>query len=89
VVTDNDVVNVVTTDFLAHGGDGAFNDLKSRPGAFQLDGGDPIREHLVRALQARAKRGQKTLAGSSPALFDPAHRRMTNSGQPRARCASE
>jgi 5'-nucleotidase len=88
-VGDEDIVHVVTTDFLAGGGDGSLDEVKARPGAHQIDDGQPVREHLAAAFQARARKGQKVLDGKSTELFDPNNRRMKNSDSTGARCKKD
>jgi 5'-nucleotidase len=67
-VSDTDRLTIITSDFLATGGEST----KLPPGSVTLDDGDPIRESLARALE---KRGG-TLDGDDTSLFDPAHRRI-------------
>jgi 2',3'-cyclic-nucleotide 2'-phosphodiesterase (5'-nucleotidase family) len=79
VVTDEDALVVVTTDFVALGGDGGLGVAEDR---VLLDEGDPVREHLARALQRRGGR-----IGSA-ATFDPRAPRMQTNGQSDARCGA-
>jgi 5'-nucleotidase len=65
---DAEHVDVVTTDFLATGGEST----KLPPESITLDDGDPIREFVARVLQ---KHGG-TLDGDDPKLFDKSHRRL-------------
>lgn len=44
---------LVTSDFLATGGDGAFTRARERQGAVTIDDGPPMREALAERLQAR------------------------------------
>ena len=76
-------VKVVTTDFVALGGDGGLGVDEAR---VTVDEGDPVREHLVRAFKKRA--GQ-TLRGDDPALFSVSAPRMKNATQTQARCAAK
>ncbi len=67
-LADGDHVDIVTTDFLATGGEAT----KLPQGAVTYDEGDPIREYVARALQKRFH----SLDGDDGRLFDPAHRRL-------------
>jgi 2',3'-cyclic-nucleotide 2'-phosphodiesterase (5'-nucleotidase family) len=63
-------LKLVTSDFLATGGDGLFSgDLQSRA---TLEDGPPIREALADLLRGR----KATLGAEEPTLFDPAHPRI-------------
>jgi 5'-nucleotidase len=67
-------LTLVTSDFLATGGDGLFLDeTKERA---RLDDGPPIREAMAGLLRAR----KEPLAPEDPALFDPAHPRIVYPG---------
>jgi 5'-nucleotidase len=79
-VHDDTVLRVVTTDFIATGGDGG---LGVGVRSVILDEGEPLRDHLARALRTRGG----TLRGDDPALFGPSTRRFDTVGQTRARCA--
>jgi 5'-nucleotidase len=70
-VAAGDRLTVVTSDFLATGGDGLFPAEARR--AARLDRGPPIREAMAQVLRARGG----ALAGDAPALLDPAHPRIT------------
>jgi 5'-nucleotidase len=72
---------LVTSDFLATGGDGLFPEELRR--AATLDGGLPIRDEMARVLRARG--GQ--LAGDAPALYDPARPRLVYPGPRPVACA--
>ncbi|MDP2344351.1 MAG: 5'-nucleotidase C-terminal domain-containing protein [Deltaproteobacteria bacterium] len=76
---DEQKIKVVTTDFVALGGDGGLAVDESR---VVVDEGDPVREHLVRALEKR----KRPLRGDDPALYSPASARMKNAKQKAARC---
>lgn len=67
-IADGDKITIVTSDFLASGGEAT----KLPPGSVTLDDGDPIREALVKMLE---KRGG-SLDGNDRALFDPGSRRI-------------
>ena len=77
---DEQKITVVTSDFVALGGDGGLAVEERR---VVVDEGDPIREHLVRMLE---KRKGKTLRGDDPALYSAATARMKNATQKNARC---
>lgn len=82
VVPGDATLTVLTSDFLATGGDGIFSDLASaRPEAFTLEDDPPIREAMAAALRARGG----TLARR--ALIDAAHPRIRYPGAGRpVRC---
>ncbi len=68
-------LTVLTSDFLATGGDGIFGELsRARPEAFTLEDGPPIREAMASALRARGG----TLARSS--LIDARRPRIRYAG---------
>jgi 5'-nucleotidase len=73
---------VVTSDFLATGGDGLFPE-EARRGA-DLPGGPPIREAMATLLRARGGK----LGGDDHDIFDPAHPRLTYPGPRPVRCDS-
>lgn len=76
-VRDREELDVLTSDFLATGGDGAFARLReSAPEAITIEEDPPIREAMVEALAAFA--GQ-TLAPT--AFADPARPRITLPGE--------
>jgi 5'-nucleotidase len=68
---DEEVLSLITTDFLATGGDGFFAGA-----AIDYEIGPPIRDAMADALHRR--RG--TLDPTDGALFDPAHPRFTLPG---------
>jgi 5'-nucleotidase len=73
-------LKVVTSDFLATGGDGLFSDdAKERA---KLDDGAPIREAMADLLRKRTT----PLAADDPTLFDPAHPRLAYPGARPVRC---
>jgi 5'-nucleotidase len=74
---DDSTLGLVTTDFLATGGDGFFAEEKI---PFQV--GMPIRDQMAEALH---KHGG-TVGPDDPALFDPAHPRFDLPGPPPIRC---
>jgi len=82
VVAPDASLTVLTSDFLATGGDGIFSDLASaRPSAFILEDDPPIREAMATALRARGG----TL--SRGALIDARHPRIRYAGGSRpVRC---
>ena len=58
-IRDTDTIAILTTDFLATGGDGFFAGVQGRADAVTVEDGAPIREVLVDALGAR---GPRTIA---------------------------
>jgi 5'-nucleotidase len=75
---DADRITLVTSDFLATGGDGtAFPE-----GSVVVDDGPPIREAMAAQLTARGSR----LSGEDPAIFDPTKPRMGLPGPRPIRC---
>ena len=73
-------LTLVTSDFLATGGDGLFaEETKQRA---KLDDGPPIREAMADLLRAR----KAPLTSGDPALFDPAHPRIGYPGPRPVRC---
>jgi 2',3'-cyclic-nucleotide 2'-phosphodiesterase (5'-nucleotidase family) len=79
-ITAKTRLTLVTSDFLATGGDGLLSqDTKERA---KLDDGPPIRDAMAGIL-----RTQKTpLVPDDPALFDPAHPRITYPGPRPVKC---
>ncbi|HJL15313.1 MAG TPA: 5'-nucleotidase C-terminal domain-containing protein [Sandaracinaceae bacterium LLY-WYZ-13_1] len=69
---------LVTTDFLATGGDGAFAALGE--GAIEVEDGVPVRDAMAEALEARAGELRPD------ALHDPAHPRVRYPGERPVRC---
>ncbi len=55
-VRDDAKLRVLTTDFLATGGDGFFGAAKRRTDAVSLEDGPPIREEMVTVLDAMGNR---------------------------------
>lgn len=79
-IGDDEMLRISTSDFLALGGDGTFANV---PGIeTHIEEGTLVREEIIAALR---KRGG-TLAGTDPALFDPAHRRIDYPGRRPVRC---
>ncbi len=73
-------LDVLTSDFLATGGDGLFSEeTKQRA---KLDDGPPIRDAMADLLRAR----KTPLTPDDPALFDPAHPRIAYPGARPVRC---
>ena len=73
-------LTLVTSDFLATGGDGLFSEeTKERA---KLDDGPPIRDAMADLLRAR----KTPLAPDDPKLFDPAHPRVAYPGPRPVRC---
>jgi len=73
-------LTLVTSDFLATGGDGLFSEeTKERA---KLDDGPPIRDAMADLLRAR----KTPLAPDDPALFDPAHPRIAYPGPRPVKC---
>jgi 5'-nucleotidase len=79
-IRDEEVLSVITTDFLATGGDGFFAGA-----AVNYEIGLPIRDAMAAALQ---KRGG-TLDTSDRSLFDPAHLRFTLPGEVPIQCSQQ
>jgi 5'-nucleotidase len=76
-IAADETLTVLTTDFLATGGDELFGD-----GAPELENGPPLRDALADLL--RARRG--TLDGRDPAVFDPGRPRLRLPGPRPIRC---
>jgi 2',3'-cyclic-nucleotide 2'-phosphodiesterase (5'-nucleotidase family) len=75
-------LTLVTSDFLATGGDGLFSkETKERA---KLDDGPPIRDAMAALLRAR----RSLLTPDDPTLFDPAHPRIAYPGPRPVRCAA-
>jgi hypothetical protein len=73
-------LTLVTSDFLATGGDGLFSEETKEHA--KLDDGPPIREAMARLLRTRTE----PLNPDDPALFDPAHPRIAYSGPRPVKC---
>jgi len=74
---DDTVLNLVTTDFLATGGDGFFGDT-----TLTLEVGSPIRDEIAEALRNRGG----TVAPDDPTLFDPTRPRIDLPGPVPVHC---
>jgi 5'-nucleotidase len=79
-VAPGDRLTLLTSDFLATGGDGLVPDELQR--AAVLEQGLPIRDEMARVLRARGG----TLAGDDPALLDPSRPRLVYPGPRPVRC---
>jgi hypothetical protein len=80
-IRDDERVTVVTSNFLAEGGDGLFAGSKLRT-TFEEE--PPIREAMVDELRHRGG----ALAGDDPRLIDPARPRLAYPGPRPVRCGS-
>ncbi|HUH03327.1 MAG TPA: bifunctional UDP-sugar hydrolase/5'-nucleotidase, partial [Kofleriaceae bacterium] len=69
-VRDAEVLQVITSDFLASGGDGAFGGVGLAPGAIELESGETIRDAMASALRTRGG------ALDPHALYDPKRPRL-------------
>ncbi len=76
---DSDTVEVVTTDFIALGGDGGLGIDEAR---VVVDEGEPVREQLVERFKQRGG----VLSGEDTAVFDPARPRLRRSTGGGGRC---
>jgi 2',3'-cyclic-nucleotide 2'-phosphodiesterase (5'-nucleotidase family) len=79
-ITPGTKLTLVTSDFLATGGDGLFSE-ETKQGA-KLDDGPPIRDAMADLLRAR----KTPLAPDDPALFDPARPRIAYPGPRPVKC---
>ena len=82
VVRDADRLTLVTSDFLAGGGDGMLEGLDLPEGAVKLEEGEAIRDALAAILR---KRGGH-LSGTDPKLHDPRRPRIALPGPRPVRC---
>jgi len=82
-IADNQQLRVITTDFLATGGDGVFGELGLPPEQIVLDEGPPMREAVVEVLKKR--RG--SLSGQDPLLISETARRVDFPGKRPLRCS--
>jgi 5'-nucleotidase len=73
-------LTLVTSDFLATGGDGLFSEETKRRA--KLEDGPPIREAMADLLRAR----RSPLTPDDPTLFDPAHPRVAYPGSRPVHC---
>jgi 2',3'-cyclic-nucleotide 2'-phosphodiesterase (5'-nucleotidase family) len=72
LIRDEEMLSVITTDFLATGGDGFFAGAKAN---YEI--GLPIRDAMAEALRQRGG----VLDSNDRSLFDPAHPRFTLPGE--------
>jgi len=79
-INDDDKLTVVTSDFVAMGGDDGLGIDEAR---VQFDEGEPLREHLVAGLKASGG----SLNGDDARFFDPLRPRLHRPGSKTARCA--
>jgi 5'-nucleotidase len=81
-IAPRDKLTLVTSDFLATGGDGLFPaEVRARA---VLDGGPPLRDAMAAELRVR----KAPLTPDDPALFDPARPRLTYPGRRPMRCGA-
>jgi 5'-nucleotidase len=76
-VRDKEVLAIVTTDFLAAGGDGFFAGA-----SIDYEVGPPMRDAMAESLRTRGG----TLDAKDRSLFDPAHPRFALPAQVPIRC---
>jgi 2',3'-cyclic-nucleotide 2'-phosphodiesterase (5'-nucleotidase family) len=76
-------LKLVTSDFLATGGDGLLSDELQR--RTTLDDGPPIRDAMADLL----RKGRGFPRADDRALYDPAHPRLTFAGPRPVRCSSQ
>lgn len=81
-IRDTETLEILTTDFLATGGDGFFAGLQGRAGAVTVEDGPPIREVLADALGTR---GPTTIAPDE--FVRPTAPRIAFPGARPIRCA--
>ena len=82
-VRDRERLTLVTSDFLASGGDGMLAELDLPPGAVVLhDDGPTIRDAIAEVLARR----RTPLGGDDRALYDPAAPRMSYPGKRPVQC---
>jgi len=77
-VRDDEVLTIITTDFLATGGDGFFASAR-----FDYEIGPPIRDIMAEALRQRGG----TLDAGDRSLYDSAHPRFTLPGAVPIQCS--
>jgi 2',3'-cyclic-nucleotide 2'-phosphodiesterase (5'-nucleotidase family) len=75
-------LTVVTSDFLATGGDGLFGDHFARTGTDGIGVGIGIRDAVAGLLRARGG----VIGGDQPQLFDKTRPRISYPGQRPVRC---
>ncbi|MDW8245583.1 MAG: bifunctional UDP-sugar hydrolase/5'-nucleotidase [Sandaracinaceae bacterium] len=79
-IRDDEELNVVTSDFLATGGDGIFAQVRKQALAFELEEDPPIREAFVQVLSRKTE--------LNPSSYqDPSRPRIELPGPPPIRCA--
>ncbi len=83
-ITPTERLFLVTSDFLASGGGGAFDALALPPGAIEV-GTEPIREAMARLLRRR----QAPLSGADAAIDPRKRRRLDFPGQRPVRCSQD
>ncbi len=81
-IRDHESITVLTSDFLASGGDGAFSKLPRS--SISVESGKPIRDFMADVLRRRGG----TLGGNDPALVNPAQPRLTFPTPRPVRCQS-
>ena len=81
-IPDGAPLAIVTSDFLAGGGDGIFAGLGLAEGAIVVEDAQPIRDAMADVLKKRGGR----LAGDDPTLFDPARPRLSYPGKRPVSC---
>jgi 2',3'-cyclic-nucleotide 2'-phosphodiesterase (5'-nucleotidase family) len=81
-VSDDAELLLLTSDFLAHGGDRAIAQLELASDAFVFETGPTIRDELAAVLERRGG----SLSGEDPDLFDPGRRRLDYAGERPIRC---
>jgi 2',3'-cyclic-nucleotide 2'-phosphodiesterase (5'-nucleotidase family) len=81
-VRDSEELVLLTSDFLASGGDGMLADLDLPEGAIQVDEGVMIRDAVAEVLQKRGGR----LSGDDRRFFDPRARRIVLPGPRPLQC---
>ncbi len=80
-IPDDRELRLITTDFLATGGDGLMRHVAAGEDAVTLDDGELVRDGMARVLEQRGG----TLAPGD--LFDPARPRVAYPGERPVRCA--
>jgi hypothetical protein len=72
LVADRDQLLIVTSDYLATGGDSLFSSLNLTPAQIEIETGSFFRDALASALVRHPR-----LSPEDPAIFDPAHPRLS------------
>ena len=78
-------LGLVTSDYLATGGDGLFSPIELAKGAVALDLGETVRDAVARVLQKRGGR----LRGDDPQLLDPKRPRLSMPSARPVRCSAK